>query len=364
MSLFRGRVPRALALGAFIAAASPASRAIAQDSTGTTVKFVIPPVETHGFLEIYYRSGDPLTKDGYRLRKADLKFSGAISPHLRWRITFDAGKALTLNSSRGTESDSAALNGVSVDQRSRMLQDAALTYTFNPYIGFDVGQQIVPLSLEGTLNTWNIETIERANFEVERSRAVGLGDVRDIGVAANGLAQGLEYHVGMFNEMGDAGGSTTDGNQQKSVLARLSYHTPFLTGFQIGGTGGYEGGPPNQKKQRAATEVQYRNSRFVLRGETMAARDGLLRRFGWYGLSAYRLRPDLQLVARYDSWDRDKTAESSLSNALQRQIVGGFSYFIENGNCKLAVNVIRQTFPNISSVRDATFGLFALQALF
>src|SRR5215472_11993735 len=97
MSLFRGRVPRALALGAFIAAASPPSRAVAQDSTGTTVKFVIPPVETHGFLEIYYRSGDPLIKDGYRLRKADLKFSGTISPRLRWRIGFDAAKVLTLN---------------------------------------------------------------------------------------------------------------------------------------------------------------------------------------------------------------------------------------------------------------------------
>lgn len=365
MSLFCGRVPRALALGAFIAAASPfvASPLAAQDSTAKVVKFVIPPVETHGFLEIYYRSGDPLTKDGYRLRKADLKFSGAISPRLRWRITFDAGKALTLNTSRGTAEDSAAVSSVTADQRTRMLQDAALTYIVSPRFGLDVGQQIVPLSLEGTLNTWNIETIERANFEVERSRAVGLGDVRDIGIAANGLASGLEYHVGTFDEMGDAGGST-DANQQKSVMARVSYHTPFLSAFQIGGSGAFEGGPPNTKKQRAATEIQYRPGKLVLRGETMAARDGLLRRFGWYGLGAYRLRPDLQLVARYDSWDRDVTGESALTNALQRQIVGGFSYFIENGSAKLAVNVIRQTFPNISSVRDATFALFAFQALF
>jgi hypothetical protein len=361
MSFFHGRVLEALALGAFIAAAPPVA---AQDSTsGTAVKFVIPPVETHGFLEIYYRSGDPLIKDGYRLRKADLKFSGVITPRLRWRITFDAAKALTLNTSKGTSDDSSAVSAVGVDQRTRMLQDAALTYTVNKAMAIDVGQQIVPESLEGTLNTWSIETIERSNFESERSRAVGLGDVRDIGVSVNGLASGLEYHVGMFDEMGDAGGGL-DPNQQKSVMARLAYHTPFLPGFQIGGTAGFEGGPPDTKKQRVATEIQYHPGKLVLRGETMAGRDGLLRRFGWYGLGAYRLRPDFQVVARYDSWDRDVTGESALSNALQRQIVGGFAYYIEDGKAKLAINLIRQTFPNISTVRDATFGLFAFQALF
>lgn len=362
MSLFRERVLEALALGAFIGTcvALPAS---AQDSTGAAVKLVIPPIETHGFLEIYYRSGDPLVKDGYRLRKADLKFSGILSPRLRWRISFDAGKALTLNTGVGTKTDSAAVAAVSVDQRSRMLQDAALTYVVNRFVGFDIGQQIVPLSYEGTLNTWNIETIERANFEVERSRAVGLGDVRDIGASANGLAGGLEYHAGLFNEMGDAGGGI-DATQAKAVLGRLAYHAPFLPGFHIGGTGGYEPGLRNQQKSRAASEIQYRNSTFVLRGETMEARDGLLRRFGWYGLSAYRVRPDLQLVARFDSWDRDKGAENALANALEQQMTGGFSYFIEDGKAKLAVNVIRQTFPNISTVRNATIGLFAVQAIF
>lgn len=363
MAFFRGRVLEALTLGAFIvgAVARPVS---AQDSTGTAIKFVIPPIETHGFLEIYYRAGDPLTKDGYRLRKADLKFSGAISPHLRWRITFDAGKAETLNLTTGTKTDSSAVAAVSVDQRTRMLQDAALTYTFNKALNFDVGQQVVPLGYEGALNTWNIETIERANLEVERSRAVGLGDVRDLGVSGNGQAMGLEYHLGMFDEMGDAGGSAGDGNQQKALLGRVVYHVPFLSTLQFGGTGGYEGGPDAQKKQRTGTELMYRDDRFTLRGETMYGRDGLLHRFGWYGLGAYKPVKTLQLVARFDSWDRDLNGESALTNALERQIVGGFSYFIEGGNAKLAINVIRQTFPNISTVRDATFGLFAIQALF
>src|ERR1051325_8130158 len=195
MLLLRARARWAFALGMSMAVARVGA---AQDTV--TVK-TLSPVETHGFLEIYYRSGDPLTKDGYRLRKADLKFSGWISEHLRWRVTFDASKALAVTKTTASN-DTAALGDVAVDQRSRMLQDAALTYTFNKSLALDIGQQIVPLSLEGTIATWNVETIERTNFIVERSRAVGLGDVRDIGVSANGQTAGLEYHVGLFNEMG------------------------------------------------------------------------------------------------------------------------------------------------------------------
>jgi hypothetical protein len=334
--------------------------AAAQDSVPA---HVLPPFENHGFLQVYYRAGDPLNKDGYRLRKADFKFNGVLSPKLRWRITFDAAKALSLNEATGDVRDTAVVTGVAVDQKSRILQDAALTYLASKYLNFDIGQQIVPLGLEPTTSASALETIERANFEAERSRAVGLGDVRDVGVSANGMIPaGLEYHVGMFNEMGDDQG-TTDANTAKAVLARLAYHVPFLPGVQVGGTGGYEPGQLTQRKQRLATEAQYRNSLFTLRAESMAARDGLLRRFGWYGLGALRPTREIQLVARYDSWDRDRTAETALSNAFERQIVVGGSYQIEHGIGKIVLNLIRQTFPNITTVPDATFGLLAFQAL-
>ena len=333
----------------------------AQDST-TAKAIVLPPVETHAFLEIYYRTGDPLVKDGYRLRKADLKFSGFVSPRLRWRVTFDAGKPIQLNQTNAKGADSLALASVSVDQRSRILQDAALSYTANRYLMIDVGQQIIPLSYEGMTPTWLIETIERTNFVVERSRAVGLGDVRDIGVSANGRRFGLEYHAGMYNEVGDSQG-TTDPNDQKAVIGRLVYHIPVIP-VQLGASGGFEGGPATQEHQRFGTEAQLLTSRVTVRGETMAARDGLLRRFGWYGLAAYRVQKELQLVTRYDWWDRDRTAEHALSNGVQTQIVGGANYFIEGGNAKLAVNVVYQQFPHVSTVRNATFALFALQANF
>jgi hypothetical protein len=330
-----------------------APRVGAQDSVSSRA---LPPVEIHGFIQVYYRSGDPVNKDSYRLRKADIKFSGIISPTLAWRVSFDAGKALTLS----TTADTIGLTGVSVDQRTRMLQDAALTMKVNPFMSLDIGQQIIPLSLEGTISTANVETIERTLFVSERSRAIGLGDIREVGLSANGRVEGLEYHVGLFNETGEAAG-TTDPNDQKTVMTRVAYHFPQIPGLQIGGSGGFQGGPRAQRRERAASEIQYRAKAFTLRGETMSARDGALKRFGWYGLGVYRPAPQWQFAARYDSWDRDITGENVAANALQKQVVLGVSYLFEQ-TAQVKFNIIRQTFPNISSIRDATFGLLAFQA--
>jgi hypothetical protein len=340
-----------------VALSSPAA---AQDSTAARPP---TPVEFHGFIEVYYRAGDPTTKDGYRLRKGDLKFSGELSPRLRWRIGFDAGKALALDAETEGAADSVRVVGVSVDQKSRIVQDAALTYTVNHLLSVDVGQQLIPLSLEGTIPTPNVETIERTMFIVERSRGTGLGDVRDIGASVNGLTPaGLEYHVGLFNETGESQG-TTDANDQKAVVARAAYHPSFFPGFQIGGSGAFEGGPTPERRERAGGELQYRATRLTLRGEAMTARDGELRRFGWYGLGAFRPIPSIQLVGRWDEWDRDRSGETTLNNAFERQLVGGASYLLDGGVARLVVNVVRQTFPNISTVPNSTFALVAFEAL-
>ncbi|MEP6491052.1 MAG: porin [bacterium] len=353
---------RALVCWAFALVVPPLAggRAGAQDST---VLHTLPPFELHGFVEVYYRSGDPLTKDGYRLRKADLKFNGELSPHLKWRITFDAAKSLTVTKTLGEVGDSVALTDAAIDQRTRILQDAALTYTVNGALVFDVGQQIVPLSLEGTIPTSNVETIERTLFIVERSRAGGLGDIRDIGVSVNGRAwDAVEYHLGTFNETGESGG-TTDANDQKSLMGRVVFHVPAYPQFQIGGSGGFEGGPTPQRRERTAGEAQFRNDLFTVRGEVMSARDGALHRLGWYGLGAIRPTTRLQLVGRFDSWDRDRSRDVSVNDALQRQVVVGGSYLIDGSVARLAVNIVRQTFPTVTTVRDATFMLFAFQGV-
>jgi hypothetical protein len=345
----------ALVVASFISAA----RISAQDSTGGHVALSF---QLHGFVQVYYRDGDPTAKDGFRLRKADLKFSGDLSPRLRWRISFDASKSLTITKTVTDIGDSLALSDVAIDQRSRMVQDAALTYSFNRSLVLDIGQQIIPLSLEGTIPTAQVETIERTMFIVERSRAIGLGDIRDIGVSANGRTLGaVEYHIGVFNETGEGAG-TVDVNQQKAIMGRIAIHPAALPSFQFGGSGGFEGGPIKQRRERAGGEIQYRDTRLTVRTEAMGARDGNLRRFGWYGLSALRPTTHLQFVARYDSWDRDLSHDVSIFDATERQMTVGASYLLD-ASTKVAFNVIRQTFPNVSNPRSGTVLLAAFQAV-
>jgi phosphate-selective porin O/P len=353
---FRRRAP---VVGALVAALCTfAGHARAQDS----IPRVALPFQLHGFVQVYYRDGDPTVKDGFRLRKADLKFSGDLSPKLRWRITFDASKGLTLNKTAEV-GDSLALSDVSVDQRSRIVQDAALTYTVDKALALDIGQQIIPLSLEGTIPTAQVETIERTMFIVERSRATGLGDIRDIGVSANGRTLGsvLEYHLGVFNETGEGAG-TVDANDQKAVMGRVAIHPSAFPNFQFGGSGGFEGGPTKQRRERAGGEIQYRDNHLTIRTEAIGARDGTLRRFGWYGLSAVRPTTHLQLVARFDSWDRDLSNEVSLFDATERQMTVGASYLLDSST-KFAVNVIRQTFPNVATPRAGNIVMAAFQAV-
>jgi hypothetical protein len=316
----------------------------------------ISPVTIHGFILGLYRAGDPLIVDGYRLRKADLRLSGEASPHLRWRISFDAAKALTINRTVSAINDSLVLSDASIDQRSAILQDAALTYALNRALSFDIGQQIIPQGLEGTYPTAQIETIERTLFVAERSRGVGLGDVRDIGISANGsvLDGQVEYHAGVFNEMGESAG-TTDANQQKAVIGRVAIHPRVFPQFQIGGTAGHEGGPENIRHDRLGGEAQYRDRFMTLRAEVMSAHDGLLHRLGWYGLGAFRPTSRLQLVGRYDWWDRDTDAERTLPNALETQVVLGASYLLEGNVAKIALNVVHQEFPHAGNVRPGTF---------
>ena len=117
MPLSRARL--ALAVLASAGLATAPTSATAQDTTAHAGH----TGEVHGFVQVYYRAGDPTIKDGYRLRKADLKFSGEVSPHIRWRVGFDGSKVLMLSANESPGGDSTSSNGVSVDQRTRILQD-------------------------------------------------------------------------------------------------------------------------------------------------------------------------------------------------------------------------------------------------
>ena len=359
-------------LAAFLVAVPTAGRLAAQDTTATPSPApngpvpAAPAVQINGLLQVWYLDGHTVTSahDSYRIRRADIKLSGIISPRVRWRISLDGAKLLNLNKTTTIAADSSVLEDVAVDQRSRILQEASINVTLAPAVRVDVGQQIIPLSYEGVTAASQIETIERTMFIAERGRGGGISDVRDIGAAVRGSVADnhVDYQIGVFNEFGDTQNST-DQNDQKATIGRLAFRVPGLSALQLGASGGVEGGAlPQQRRERAGGEGQFRNRWVTLRAELMGARDGTLRRLGYYGLGALRPTPDIELVGRWDYWDPDLHNESGAVNAAEREIVAGASYFIEGGATRLAANVVRSTFPS-AIVQSSTLLLFSLQVV-
>ena len=357
-------------LATLLAAIVVAGRVEAQDTTsvpgpGHEPTPQAPAVQINGLLQVWYLDGHTVTSahDTYRIRRADLKLSGVISPRVRWRISLDGAKLLNLNKTTTVAADSAVLDDVAVDQRSRILQEASINVTLAPAVRVDVGQQIIPLSYEGVTAASQIETIERTMFIAERGRGGGISDVRDIGAEVRGSVADnhVDYQLGVFNEFGDTQNST-DQNDQKATIGRLAFRLPGLPALQLGASGGVEGGLPEQRRERAGGEGQFRNRWLTLRAEVMGARDRGLRRLGYYGLGAFRPTPDVELVGRWDYWDPDLHNESGAADAAEREIVAGASYFIEGGATRLAANVVRSTFPS-GIVQSSTLFLFSLQVV-
>lgn len=355
----------------FAVALLTAHRVRAQDSSSTAhapANGATPsasPVQIDGLLQIWYLDGHTITNahDTYRIRRADIKLSGVISPRVHWRVSLDAAKLLNLSKTSTVASDSTVLKDVSVDQRSRILQEASINVAILPTLRVDVGQQIIPLSYEGVTGASQIETIERTMFIAERGRGGGISDVRDIGAEARGRTIGgfVDYQLGVFNEFGETQNST-DQNDQKAAIGRVAFHVPFLPALQVGASGGAEGGAAPQRHERAGGEAQFRTSWLTLRSEVMGARDGTFRRLGYYGLGAVRPRNDVELVGRWDYWDPDLHNETGPIDAAERELVGGASYFIDGGSTRLAANVVRSTFPS-GRVPSSTMILLALQVV-
>jgi len=343
-------------LGAQDTTAAP--HASANEATPQT-----PTVQINGLVQVWYLDGHTITNahDTYRIRRADLKLSGIISPRVGWHVSLDGAKLLNLTKNTTVVGDSTTLRDANVDQRSRILQEASIYVAVTPTLRFDVGQQIIPVSLEGVTSSSQIETIERSMFIAERTRGGGISDVRDIGAAARGSAADgyVDYQLGVFNEMGDSQNST-DQNDQKALIGRVSFHVPVIPELRLGVSGGSEGGAVAQRHERAGGEAQFRNRWITVRSEVMGARDGALRRLGYYGLGAIRPAPQVELVARWDNWDPDLHNEFGPADLFEREIVAGANYFIDGSSTRLAANMVRSSFPS-GRLPSSTLLLFALQ---
>lgn len=304
------------------------------------------PIKFNGLLQAWFASGNSSFRDTFRVRRAELKFTGEVTPRLKWTIMIDPSKALGLNNTYSTINGARVLNDTSVNHATRILQDAFITFDYSKRVHVNVGQFKVPLSLEGLQSSAKLDTVERALFISDRTRGGNYGDVRDLGVMVYGsLGSRVDYQVGFFNGGGE-NQNDVDKNDQKAVGGRFVARPSIVKGLQLGFSGAWSGSdrPDRARRDRLGAELLFVRGKLTLKSELMTGADTTLHRRGYYLHAGYRLKPKFEPVFRIDVWDPNTRVETDAANITETDYITGFNYYLIENSTKLQFNYIRKTF--------------------
>jgi hypothetical protein len=333
-------VPMIAAPAVAVMKPEPVPALAAEPAKAKTAPAPLPAAVTlNGMFQFWMSAGDAGYRNSYRLRRAELKASGAASPKVSWVVMLDFGKTLSASS---TMSNGAVQT--TVGQSGRALQDATILYQVSPDLRIDAGQQKVPFGLEGSQSSGTLEMVERALFMSDKARGGSFGDVRDAGVALRGKWRtSLDYQVGVFNGSGE-NQNDTDANLAKALIARVVVR-PWPA-VQVGASGVYAGNSAGDapRRDRDAVELRVRTSRVLIQAEAAAGHDATIRRRGAYVHAGFRLRPALDLHLRADGWDPDVDREADAASATERSLLGGATWALASAGLKLQADVARRTY--------------------
>jgi len=328
--------------------------------------------------------------DTTRLRRAELKLSGNLNPQAYWVMMIDPAKSLSLN----TTAASGNITSVSVNQSSNLLQDLYVGFNLAPknvlpHWTVELGQQKVPMSMEGVRSSGKLYTVERALFNTGSTgnNAGRTGDIRengilfrfaDNGVASNdqdviGVSNGfkstgnppkVEAQLGVFQD-GGARQNTTDDNNEKEFIGHLIVRPTkgLLLGVYGEASQGVQGPVLKTPRLRLGVEGSYTLGRHLVEAEFVRARDSVvsgstvtnnrLLSTGGYVLYGYTVSPKWQFVARGDYWNANRDNHGA-AYADEKDLTLGFQYFLEGDHSKIQVNWIRK---NINGAMPGSFGL-------
>lgn len=310
-------------------------------------------LQLNGLLQLWFihdpRASD--SKDTLRLRRGEIKLSGEIVPKFQWTVMIDPTKELRVNKTTTLVSGTTVLQDVSVDQRSKILQDLFFRIGHLPHYLVDLGQFKIPITEEGRRSSSRLDTIERSI--IGRT----YGDQRDIGVQVSANLPSIEYRIGLFQ---GEGANQTDKNNQKDYTLLLVFR-PFQR-LEMGGSF-YHGsvGSIATDKDRYGPELRYQYQNLSFKGEAMWAQDGAIRSNGWYIQFDYFILPkQLQGVAKYEGFDPDQ----SKSDDKEHDLTAGLNYFLKWENVKAQINYVNKAFQKVRIDRDTNQILAALSLAF
>jgi hypothetical protein len=299
-----------------------------------------------GLVQVWYQAGNEGVQDTFRVRRTELYIGGDVTARARFMLMIDPSKLLSVNHSSTTIDGSNVVTSSSVNQASRILQDAYVSLAVVPHLDVQAGQFKLPLNFEGLASSYALPLVERSLMTTDRSRGGAFGDVRDVGLMARGtFASGLEYRVGIFNGLG-SNHNDVDKDDRKAVAGRLAYRAP-VKGLRIGGFGAIDREATAElDRRRAGVDAQYVRGPLLLQAELVGGMDGALKRRGYYATVGYKIGPAAEVVARLDMFDPDTRFDTNPANVAERDYDAGFTYCFSGNNVAWQAEYLRKTFAH------------------
>lgn len=241
------------------------------------------------------------------------------------------------------------------------LIDAYGAYKVGDFLKFQAGQFKIPFSLESLTSDALLEFIDRSQvIEALASRSkdvIGNQQGRDIGIQVTGSFVKLDDHylfdytLGIFNGAGyDV---TTDNNDHKDFGGRIALHP--IKGLDLGGSlySGEDiatGKVATQARNRYGFDARYVVGPLSLTAEYAHGTDASVKKDGWYGQAGYYIIPQIQVVAKYDTYDPNKTITTDRSKIY----IGGVNLFFNKWS-KLSLDYLDRREETATQVKNNIF---------
>lgn len=284
----------------------------------------------NGLLQFWYQFADGETPDDtFRLRRSEVKLSGAVTPSVPWAVMIDPAQVREDDTKTVSVTGSNVISSVG---RKSPLQDFLVTLKLHPSSSIDIGQYKVPFGMEGLESSAKLDLIERSTMASQLKWA----DYRDIGLTYKGdfKVGGAKIlpAVGLYNGEGQ---NKLDVNDAVAYAARLVVKP--IEALHLG-VARYSGktGSAEADNERTGGEIKIAVNPVTVYGEYMTGESGGKDKDAFYGTVTCDLGGSCQAVARYDSYDPD----SDKSDDAKTETSVGLNYFVKKHNAKFALNYV------------------------
>jgi hypothetical protein len=299
--------------------------------------------------------------NGFRLRRVELKFSGNVDKRGYWAALIDPSKNSKL---AGTGS----LGTLSIDQTTNILQDAIVGWMLTNHLAFEIGQQKVPLGMEGPRSSTQLLTVERSIMNLLPVNSGRFSDIRDTGAMLRYASPLVDAQLAVFNGSGDRQ-NQTDSNNQKDIIYHGVYKgfRHFTLGFSqdLGAGTLVPGSSQNTLRNRLDAEMTAFYGRHRIEAEYGQARDGgtfnsvfspNIPSNGGYLLYAYKMSPTWEFVGRGEYWNPNRDAHGT-NYVSEYDVTLGANYYMAGHNSKIQLNWVRKNINDPNGLEKNVLGI-------